>query len=173
MTHRQYEHYVRAYQHRVYGFAYHFLGDREEAEDVSQEVFLRLWKHRREMDGGEPLGWLLRVTRNASVDALRRRKTYRRTITDDTDRVEAAAGNTPGPARDAELNEFRAMLDLALDRLAEPYRSIVILRELQDLKYQEIGETLDLPLTSVKVYLHRARKMLRDHLSEVMHRETT
>ncbi|MEZ4699873.1 MAG: sigma-70 family RNA polymerase sigma factor [Rhodothermales bacterium] len=172
MTHRQFEQHVLQYQHRVFGFAYHFLGDREEAEDVTQEVFIRFWNHRGEVDGGQPIGWLLRVTRNASVDALRRRNSYRKTISGDSEQVELARGDAPGPAKDAESSDFRAMLDQALDRLSEPYKSLVILRELQDLSYQEIADTLALPLTTVKVYLHRARKMLRDHLTEVMHRET-
>jgi len=155
----------------VFGFAYHFLGDREEAEDVTQEVFIRFWNHRQEIDGGQPIGWLLRVTRNASVDALRRRSAYRKTITGDSGRVDIAHGDTPGPARDAESNDFRTLLNLAVDRLGEPYKSLVLLREVQDLSYQEIADTLELPLTTVKVYLHRARKMLREHLTEVMHRE--
>ncbi len=155
----------------MFGFAFHFLGDREEAEDVTQEVFIRFWNHRQEVDGGQPIGWLLRVTRNASVDALRRRNAYRKTISGDSDRVDFAQGDAPGPARDAESSDFRALLNLAVDRLGEPYKSLIILREVQDLSYQEIADTLELPLTTVKVYLHRARKMLRDHLTEVMHRE--
>lgn len=171
VTHRQFEQHVHQYQHRVFGFAYHFLGDREEAEDVTQEVFLRFWNHRTEVDGGQPIGWLLRVARNASVDALRRRSTYRRAVTGDQDLVDRARGDAPGPARDAENSNFRALLEQALDQLAEPYRSLVILRELQDLTYQDIADTLELPLTTVKVYLHRARQMLRNQLAEVMHRE--
>ena len=60
-----------------------------------------------------------------------------------------------------------------MSRIAEPYRSIVILREVQELKYEEISGAMNLPLNTVKVYLHRGRKMLREQLSEVMHRETT
>lgn len=172
MTHREFEQHVNQYQHRVFGFVYHVLGDREEAEDVTQEVFIRLWKHRAEIDGGQPIGWLLRVARNASVDALRRRNTYRKTVTGDGELVDRAAGDLPGPAAEAERNEFRAQVDRALDRLAEPYKSLVILREIQDLSYQEISDALSLPLTSVKVYLHRARHMLRAQMTEVMHRES-
>lgn len=162
---------MRRYQNRVFGFAYHYLGNREEAEDVTQEVFIRLWKHRENIDEEQPLGWLLRVARNASVDAIRRRKTYQRTVSVNTELVDFAHGSQPLPDTNAESSDFRRHLQDAVEKLAEPYRSIVILREIQELKYQEISDSLELPLSTVKVYLHRARKMLRNQLHEVLQRE--
>ena len=162
---------MRRYQNRVFGFAFHYLGNREEAEDVTQEVFIRLWKHRANIDEEQPLGWLLRVTRNASVDAIRRRKTYQRTVSVNTELVDFARGSQPLPDTNAESSDFRQHLLDAVEQLAEPYRSIVILREIQELKYQEISDSLELPLSTVKVYLHRARKMLRNQLHEVLQRE--
>ena len=162
---------MRRYQNRVFGFAYHYLGNREEAEDVTQEVFIRLWKHRENIDEEQPLGWLLRVTRNASVDAIRRRKTYQRSVSVNTELVDFAHGNQPLPDTNAESSDFRRHLLDAVEKLSEPYRSIVILREIQELKYQEISSSLELPLSTVKVYLHRARKMLRNQLHEVLQRE--
>ena len=162
---------MQRFQNRVYGFAYHYLGNREEAEDVTQEVFIRLWKHREHIDEEQPLGWLLRVTRNASVDAIRRRKTYTRTVSVNTDLLDFAQGGNPLPDTETESSDFRRHLLKAVERLDEPYRSIVILREIQELKYQEISEALDLPLSTVKVYLHRARKSLRNDLHEVLQRE--
>ncbi len=169
---RSYERSVRKYQHRIYGFAVYFLGDRVEAQDVTQDVLLRLWQHRDEIDEERVLGWLLRVTRNACVDALRKRKARRNVMTSDTDAVGYAIGKGPTPDVCAEAADFQGHLGRALSRIAEPYRSIVILREVQELKYEEISGTLDLPLNTVKVYLHRGRKMLREQLSEVLHRET-
>lgn len=171
MTTNQFEQQMHRYKNRVYGFAFHYLGNREEAEDVTQEVFIRLWKHRETIDEEQPLGWLLRVTRNASVDAIRRRKTYTRNISVDSELLTFAQADTTTPDNVAESADFQSLLKKEIDKLAEPYRSIVILRELQELKYQEICSTLDLPLSTVKVYLHRARKMLRKQLKEVMHRE--
>jgi RNA polymerase sigma-70 factor (ECF subfamily) len=118
------------------------------------------------------LGWLLRVTRNACVDALRKRRSYRKFIATDTEQVALAAGSMPATDAAAESAIFRQHLDHALDQLSEPYRSIIVLREIQELKYEEISGALNLPLNTVKVYLHRARKMLRNHLREVLHRET-
>ena len=171
MTLNQFEAQVRRYQHRIYGFAFHYLGSREEAEDVTQEVFIRFWKFRDQIDEEQPLGWLLRVTRNASVDAIRRRKTYRNAVAVNSEILDFAEGAEPSPAVSAESSDFRAHLETALDAMSEPYRSIVILREMQEMQYQEICDALELPLTTVKVYLHRARKMLRKQLQEVMHSE--
>ena len=125
---------MHRYQNRVYGFAYHYLGNREEAEDVTQEVFIRLWKHRENIDEEQPLGWLLRVTRNASVDAIRRRKTYTRTVSVNSELLDYAQGGNPLPDIETESADFRQHLLKAVENLNEPYRSIVILREIQELK---------------------------------------
>lgn len=162
---------MRTYQHRVYGFAVYFLGNRTEAEDVTQDVLLRLWQHRDTVEESRLLGWLLRVTRNACVDALRRRRVYRNLMTPDDERLGQAAAGDPTPDDDAEAADFQRHLRRALAQIPDPYRSIVILREVQELKYEEISGAMDLPLNTVKVYLHRGRKMLRQHLSEVLHRE--
>ena len=172
MTLEGYEQQVRLYQHRVYTFAVYFMGNQEEAKDVTQDVLIKLWKHRKRVDEDRLLGWLLRVTRNACVDAIRKRKSYRKVVATDTDNVALAAGDMLLPDAVTEGRLFQAHLKQALDHLHEPYRSIVILREIQEMKYEEICGALDLPLNTVKVYLHRARKMLRKQLSEVLHRET-
>lgn len=169
---QEFEGCVHRYQDRVYGLACYLLRDGEEAQDVTQEVLIRLWKHRQEVEEDRLLGWLLRVTRNACIDALRKRTSYRNVMTVDTDGVARAEGDTTSPAEHVEEGDFYRRLQAALDQLNEPYRSIVILRELQELKYEEICGAMDLPLNTVKVYLHRGRKMLREQLKEVMYRET-
>ncbi|MFQ5572007.1 MAG: RNA polymerase sigma factor [Rhodothermales bacterium] len=169
---QRFERYVRTYQHRVYGFAVYFLGDRDEAADVTQDVLLRLWQHRDTVEEERLLGWLLRVARNACVDVLRKRKARRHLMTPEGDNVGQAAGSEPAPDACAEAVDFQQHLERALTQIAEPYRSIVILREVQELKYEEISGAMNLPLNTVKVYLHRGRKMLREQLSKVMHRET-
>ncbi len=170
---KRYEKLVLGYQHRVYGFAFYLLGDREGAEDVTQEVLLRLWKHRDGVDEDRVLAWLLRVTRNACMDELRKRMTYHNLVDVDSERVDHAMAGGLAPDVETEQADFQRRLQRALNQVAEPYRSIVILREIQDMKYEDIGDALGLPLNTVKVYLHRGRKMLREQLSEVLERETT
>lgn len=157
---------VRRYQDTIYTFAHYYLGDAADAEDVTQEVLIRLWRHHKTLDLERISGWIMQVTRNACIDAYRKRKTYVQAVETDTEGLsyQQAAGTEPSPAQAAEASEFQEQLEQALNRLSEPYRSIVILREIQDLKYDQISETLDLPLNTVKVYLHRGRKMLREAL---------
>lgn len=168
-----FEEHVHEHQDRVYSFAYYLTGSREAAEDVAQEVLIRFWKHHREIDAERALGWLLRTTRNAAIDALRKRKTRRRLLEVDTEALTTTASQNPSPHTDTESADVRYHLERALVFLDEPYRSIVILREVQDLQYHEISETLGLPMGTVKVYLHRARKRLRHHLAHVTGHELT
>ena len=77
----------------------------------------------------------------------------------------------PWPDAVAESSDLRGHIMEALSRLQEPHRSIIVLREIQDMKYEQISETLALPLNTVKSYLHRGRRMLREQLSEVLKHE--
>lgn len=157
---------VREHRHRIYGIAIHYMKDADDAADVTQDVFVTLWKHRDELDGDRVLGWLLRVARNTCIDAWRKRRTRQGVFDSDTERVERASADARSPERDARASLFRDRLEAALDSLDEPYRSIVVFRELHEYKYNEIADALDLPLNTVKVYLHRARKTLRQELGE-------
>ncbi len=169
---RRFERLVHQYQHRIYGFALYFLGRQMQAEDVTQEVLLKLWERLDQVDEERLLGWLLRVTRNACVDKVRKNKSYRKVVAQaPEDGLNDALGDDPTPEAEAEAADFQQHLTRALTRLAEPYRSIVILREVQDMKYEEISGAMDLPLNTVKVYLHRARKMLRSALHAELHGE--
>jgi RNA polymerase sigma-70 factor (ECF subfamily) len=151
---------------RIFTFACYCLGNREEAEDVTQEVLLRLWHNWQRVEEERVVAWLIHVTRNACIDAIRKRKTYRSFVAQDPEgEVTAIARSAePGPGAAVEAADFRRHLERALREIAEPYRSIVILREVQDFKYEEISEALDMPLNTVKVYLHRGRRMLREQL---------
>ena len=158
----------------VYSFAYYYLGSREEAEDVTQEVLLKLWQHFRELDFDAIPRWLNRVTRNASYDRLRRFRVQRRFLVADTTDVgeTPAADRTPSPEPDPQASvaqkDFRRQLKTALAELPEPYRSVLVMREVQELKYREIADALELPINTIKTHVHRGRKLLRERLREVL-----
>lgn len=158
----------KVHRNRVYGFAFHYLNSSDRAADVTQDVFVRLWKNRDSVEEDRVLGWLLRVTRNACVDAIRKQKAYEKRVQTNSDIIMEKAGSDPLPDERVEASIFREHLQSALQTLDEPYRSIILLREIQEYKYEEISETLDIPLNTVKVYLHRARKAIRKELIEVM-----
>lgn len=154
---------MEAHKHRIYSYAYHFLGRPEEAEDVTQEVFLRLWRHLPELDLQIVPAWLTTVTRNAAHDTLRRRgRAQARRSLADPGNVESG----DDPHADAEEADFRHRLRHALSELDEPYRSALILREIQGMKYREIAEALELSVNTVKTHVHRGRRMLRHTLTE-------
>ena len=165
---REFQELVQAYQHRIYNFACYCLGDRDEARDVTQEVLLKLWRNLDRIDPQGAWPWLVRVTRNASIDALRRRGAYRALVEEDPEGEVGLRTPSPAPGPDAaaEAADFQRHLAQALQELAEPYRSIVVLREIETLRYDEIARALGLPLNTVKVYLHRGRRMLRQRLRE-------
>lgn len=165
---------VDQHRHRIYTFAYYHLGNREEAEDVSQEVLIRLWKNWQNIHTDGIPAWITRVTRNACIDALRKRNRYKAMVVTEENcesRLETAAG---GGGRQSVLEaiEFQDRLEKALANLDEPYKTIVILREIQEMSYEEISHTVEMPLNTVKVYLHRGRKALRDEMRQILKEKT-
>lgn len=156
---------VRQYQERIYGFAISYLKNRSAAQDVMQEVLITFWEHYDDVADDRALPWLLRVTRNACIDALRKRSTRRDAVRVNTDGLRHAQSGARSPAEAAEAADFRRRIEDALDEIDEPYRSVIILREIQNLKYKEISEALDMPMGTVKAYVHRGRKKLRHQLT--------
>jgi RNA polymerase sigma-70 factor (ECF subfamily) len=168
MMRTEFETAVAQHQRRVFTVAYYSLASREEAEDVTQEVFLKLWSHRRQVLASPTLGaWLVRVARNACIDRARHRKTVSAVLQPVGESPPPSPSLDPDPERLARSAELRSHLERALARLPEPQRSIAILREIEALPYSEIAEALELPLNTVKAYLHRARRRLRSELREV------
>ena len=160
---------VEKHARRVFTLAVYLLGDREEAEDVTQEVLIRLWRKGHEVDPERIGPWLTRVTRNAAIDIFRRRGHGVRGLTDEADGSVDIAEESPGPESLAQSSQLGSRLLVALSAMSEPHRSVVILREVQGLSHREIGEALEMPLSTVRVSLHRGRRRLREELREVRH----
>jgi RNA polymerase sigma-70 factor (ECF subfamily) len=150
---------ITQHQDDVWSLARYLLKDASEAEDAAQEVFVRLWKHRKVVDGERVRPWLMKVTRNECLDRLRRQRPE-----GELDDTAAAEG---GPLMDLQQAELSHWLQLAIGRLKEPYRSLVVLRDVRQHSYEDVAQTMALSLSQVKVYLHRARKQLREQLVEV------
>lgn len=162
---------AQKHRRRVYSFARYLLSNPEEAEDVTQEVLLRMWRHQGGLDEERLGSWLLRVTRNACYDLLRKRRSDAAVLVPgaglDGEEARQAASAGPDPQAQAEATDFRRRLLAALADLGEPYKSVVILREVQGLPHREIGEALGIPEVTVRVHLHRGRRKLRERLREV------
>jgi RNA polymerase sigma-70 factor (ECF subfamily) len=159
---------VAAHGTRVWTLAVYLLGDKTEAEDVVQEVLIRLWRHGAEVQEGRLRSWLMRVTRNACIDAVRRRRAR---VDGRRSKESCSLGHieidVPGPERLAQSAELGDRIAVALERLQEPQRSVVVMREIQGMSYREIAEVMEMPLNSVRVALHRGRARLRLALEEV------
>jgi RNA polymerase sigma-70 factor (ECF subfamily) len=165
---REFQRLAREHGGRIYTFALHALRCHEDAEDVTQEVLIRLWRHRENVDPERLHAWVMQVARNLVIDSSRRRRMRSTVFADGTD-VETVAGvaATDAPQHDgAERGELRGLLEAAIADLEEPHRSIVIMREIQDYSYNEIAEAMEMPLGTIKVYLHRARRQLRERIKK-------
>lgn len=148
---------VRAHQSMVFSLAYHFLHDREAAEEVAQEAFLALHRNLGRIQSAEHAGfWLKRVAVQRAIDEGRRRK--RRPVVA-LDAVAEPA--TAAPASDPLLGEVLRRL---IATLAEGPRAVMILRYQEDLDPVEIADILDMPLGTVKSHLQRSLALLREKL---------
>ncbi len=149
---------VRRYQRGVFGVCLRMLGRREDAEDVAQEVFLRLFRHLDRWDPTRPLRpWLMTITVNRCRTALARRARKQALLPGDLD-----PADTSPPLTDAALAEE---LQRALDRLRDDHRAAFVLFHYEELTLQEVGAALGRPDGTIKTWLHRARKQLAETLS--------
>jgi RNA polymerase sigma-70 factor (ECF subfamily) len=158
---RRFRKWVDEYQDQAWTLARYLLKDGSEAEDVCQEAFVKLWDNQNSIDAEKIRPWLLKVTRNACFDRLRRRRPSEEF---DDHRAQSWAA---GPMQETQRQELAQRLQQSISSLAEPYRSLVVLRDIQQHSYEEVAGVLELSLAQVKVYLHRARKQLREQLVEV------
>jgi RNA polymerase sigma-70 factor (ECF subfamily) len=158
---RQFRQWVDEYQNQAWTLARYLLKDAAEAEDACQEAFVKLWHHRDAIDPDKIRPWLMRVTRNQCLDRLRRR----RPTEEWADWQKPDEG--PGPSEGLAAQQLGERLKHSINGLREPYRSLVVLRDVQQHSYEEVASVLELSLSQVKVYLHRARKQLREQLAEL------
>jgi RNA polymerase sigma-70 factor (ECF subfamily) len=149
---------VDRFGQKVYAISYHFTLKREDAEELSQEIFLKLFENLHRYDGGFPLvAWILSVSRNLCIDRYRRRKREKsfRFLSDDA--VTALLKSEDDPSSVALKKERTQLLFSALSEIPEDLAEILILRDLNGLAYDEIGKALELPDGTVKSRLFRAR----------------
>lgn len=157
---------VRTHEKKIYNLCLRLCANAEDAADAAQEAFVSAWRalpfFREESNFAT---WLYRLATNASIDLLRREKRHRAPLSlDDEEQNVDVADEAAAPDALYEKKELREAVLRAMEGLGEEYRRVLILRELQQLSYQEIAEILDLDLGTVKTRIHRARKNLRNAL---------
>ena len=152
---------LRAHTSKVYNLCYRFTSSGAQAEDLTQEVFIKIYQTLRSFDAsqGTFTTWLNRITRNHLVDHYRRTKKDRVTdsIEDKVERAEEKPSGARDPMGQLESREVRELLQAGLAMLSPEMREAVILRDLQELDYQEIAEVLGVPEGTVKSRINRGR----------------
>ena len=168
---------VRRYDRPVFSLIYRMVRDRETAEDLAQDAFIKVLNH---IDKYSPefklSSWLFKIANNVAIDHLRKRRLdtismdgspHARTASE----VEATSFDVSvrqeSPLEEMESRELGSAIERAIAKLRPEYRSCIMLRHVEGRSYEEIAATLDLPLGTVKTYIHRARHELRRELQHV------
>lgn len=153
---------VNEHADSVYRLAYRLSGNQQDAEDLTQDTFMRVFRSLKSYQPGTFEGWLHRITTNLFLDMVRRRSTIRmEELPEDYDRVE---GTIAAPEAAYEMNNIDPALEQALDQLSPEFRVAVVLCDGIGMSYDEISRTLGLKLGTVRSRIHRARAQLRNHL---------
>jgi RNA polymerase sigma-70 factor, ECF subfamily len=163
---------VRLHSARVYRLAYRLTGNQHDAEDLTQEVFVRVFRSLSNYTPGTFEGWLHRITTNLFLDLARRRQRIRfEGLSDDA--AERLPGREPTPAQAYDERNFDSDIQGALDGLAPEYRAAVVLCDIEGLSYEEIAATLGVKLGTVRSRIHRGRAQLRAALEHRAPRRPT
>lgn len=155
---------VRDHGDRVFRLAYRLTGNRHDAEDLTQEVFVRVFRSLSQYTPGTFEGWLHRITTNLFLDGVRRKARIRFDALPD-DAGDRLAGREPNPAQVFDDASYDADVQAALDQLPSEFRAEVVLCDIEGLTYEEIADVLQVKLGTVRSRIHRGRAQLRDALA--------
>ncbi len=168
---------IGRYERPVFSLIYRLVRDREQAEDLAQDTFIKVLNH---IDRYSPefrlSSWLFKIANNLTIDHLRRRRVDTISIEGAPDAVTAESAKatsiavvsaSESPLEELESRELGTAIERAIGKLRPEYRACIMLRHVEDKSYEEIAEIVKLPLGTVKTYIHRARHELRAALGDV------
>ena len=168
---------VHRYERPIFSLIYRMVRDRERSEDLSQETFVKVLNA---IDSYRPeykfSSWIFKIANNAAIDHLRRKELDTLSLDGAPDAVTTErqegtslqlADTTESPLDELQARELGTQIEAAIAELRPDYRSCILLRHVEGYAYEEIAEMLDLPLGTVKTYIHRARAQLRELLGRV------
>jgi RNA polymerase sigma-70 factor (ECF subfamily) len=169
---------VRRYENKIFRLAQHITQNREDAEDVLQETFMKAYEHLDQFQGNSKFyTWIVRIAVNQALMKLRRRKTDKSVSLDETidtgedTIVREIAAWDENPEQKFSREELGGVLDTAIQSLEPLYRSVFVLRDMEELSTEETAEALDLSVPAVKSRLLRARLQLREKLTRYFKRK--
>ena len=160
MTKAEFNDYVQEQSRKLYGYAFRILRNQEEAEDVVQEIFIKLWKMKDKLDAYRSIDALATtMTKNYCIDQIRR---DRKIIHGEDNRDNYHYITSPSPLEQMELTETKEILHRIIDQLPSGYREMIILRDIEGAAYDEIAEMTGQNINTLRVTLSRARRVIRD-----------
>jgi RNA polymerase sigma-70 factor (ECF subfamily) len=169
---------VRRYEAKIFRLAQHVTQNREDAEDVLQETFMKAYEHLDQFQGNSKFyTWIVRIAVNQALMKLRRRRTDKSVSLDETidtgedTIVREVAAWDENPEQRFSREELGGILDTAVDSLEPPYRSVFVLRDIEELSTEETADALGLSIPAVKSRLLRARLQLREKLTRYFKRK--
>ena len=146
---------------KLYRFSLRFVRDQQEAEDIVQEIMIKVWNRRDDWASWSSMeAMCMTMTRNLSIDRTRSKHRQMDQMPEHYD----AADTSQNPAQQAESGDMMDLIKLTMDKLPEKQKSIIQLREIEGYTYREIAELLEVPLSQVKINVHRARLFLKKEL---------
>lgn len=161
---------VELYKDKIFQLAYRMTGNRQEAEDIAQETFLRVYANINQYNEGYKFStWIYRIATNLCIDRARKKKPdfsldEKAAGTEGLDWYSRLSSPDKTPEETVVTQELQNHVQDAITQLSPKYRSIMILRYIEDLSLQEISELLKLPITTIKTRIHRGREALRGKL---------
>lgn len=164
---------VELYKDKVFQLCYRMLGNRHEAEDMAQEAFIRAYVNIASFNINLKFStWLYRIATNLCIDRIRKKKPdyyldAEVAGTDGLTMYSQIPANTTSPEDEVESIELQEVIQREITRLPEKYRSVIVLKYIEELSLNEISEILDMPLGTVKTRIHRGREALRHQLRNV------
>lgn len=168
-----FEEIVIHFQHRLYQVCYRMLNNAAEAEDIAQEAFVRAYVNLESYDQKRKFStWLYRIATNLCIDRIRKKKPdYHLDAevpgTEGLDMYSQIAADQELPEEEVEKMEMQERIQYEVSRLPDKYRTIIILRYMEDLQLQEIADILEMPLGTVKTRVHRGREALRQQMGSM------
>ncbi|CAN5651684.1 MAG: sigma-70 family RNA polymerase sigma factor [Gemmatimonadota bacterium] len=174
---RAYRELLERYQRPVFSLIYRMVRDREQAEDLSQETFVKVFNHLDKYDPKYKFSsWIFKISSNLSIDALRKKELAtvsldgsRHAVTEE--QIESSRitveSRTENPEEYLEAKELGEEIEQAIGTLRAEYRTAILLRHVEGRPYEEIAEVMGVPLGTVKTYIHRARNELRGSLAHL------
>lgn len=156
--------YLLAYKDKFYRFALRLVDNEFDAEDIMQELAIKIWELGEDFEKIENKdAWCMTVTRNMALDKIRsNHKRHHESM----DNINLNLNETPGPDKEYESNDIMTRIRNLMKNMPETYKTVIQLREIEEMSYKEIADIMNTDIQNVKVYIFRARKQLQELIKE-------